>query len=369
MGLPVSASVVGVLVLTAVGAFGAALFEDLHVVKMPKRAHGYRGIMGDFLQFKDGSLLMAYAHGGIKAVTSADKGKTWGKPFQLIPNPKPPAKGCYECPSFLRLKNGNIMVSYIYRGLPRKEDHPYYANNYYRISADEGKTWTEHFLLTPQPGYVLVHNDRLRMLSTGRIVATAEYKAHWPSSADHGGYVGITFFSDDGGYSWQRSANTVDLYEKQKIEVQEADIVELKDGRLLMFARTYSGHPVFAYSKDKGASWGKGAMRKDIRMPYAGLPTVKRIPTTGDLLFVWNRDGSQYTWKGTKASGRCGLATAVSTNEGKSLVHTRYIAQDPLNDFGYQCVEFIGKDLCLVGYHTRTGINVARIGIDWFYGK
>ncbi len=27
------------------------------------------------------------------------------------------------------------------------------------------------------------------------------------------------------------------------------------------------------------------------------------------------------------------------------------------------------KDLCLVGYHARDSIHVARIGIDWFYGE
>ena len=199
MGLPVSASVVGVLVLTAVGAFGAALFEDVHAVKWPKRPHGYRGSNGDFVQLKDGSLLMCYTHSpGIVAKKSTDQGKTWGKTFTLVPSPKPPAKGYYCHPSFLRLKNGHIMLSYIYSTHPTT---PYFGHNYYRRSADEGKTWTEQFVMTPHPGYVIVHNDRLLTLSTGRIVAMAEYKAHMPSTSDHSGYVGMSFFSDDGGYS------------------------------------------------------------------------------------------------------------------------------------------------------------------------
>ena len=369
MWTPLASLAAGMVLLATVGASGGALFEDVHVVKLPKKARGYRGIPGDIIELKDNSLLMAYDHGGIKAFKSTDKGKTWGKPFQLIPNPKPPAKGGYGSPSFLRLKNGNIMISYIYRGIPRKDDkQPYYANNYYRMSADDAKTWTEHFLLSPQPGYVLVHNDRLRMLSTGRIVATAEYKAHWPSTRDHAGYVGMTFFSDDGGYSWQRSKNTVDMV-KQGVEVQEADIVELKDGRVLMFARSYSGHPVFAYSEDKCASWGKGTMRKDIPMPYAGLPTVKRIPSTGDLLFIWIGKKSVRDEGGKKLWRRCGLTAAISADEGKTLIHQRDIAHDPTNDYGYQCVRFLGKDLALVAYHTNDGLHLARIGIDWFYGK
>ena len=368
MQASMSALTMAVMSFAATAALGAALFEDVHVVKLPKGLRGYRGINGDIVELKDGSLLMAYTKAGIVAVKSTDQGKSWSKPGPLLPNPKPPAKGDYGCPSFLRLKNGNLMMSYIHRGMPRKEDQPYYASNYYRISADEGQTWTEQSVMTPHPGYVLVHNDRLRMLSTGRIVATAEYKAYWPSTRDHSGYVGLTFFSDDGGYSWQVSKNTVDMV-KQGIEVQEADIVELKDGRVLMFARSYSGHPVFAYSEDKCASWGKGQMRKDIPMPYAGLPTVKRIPSTGDLLFIWIGKRSNLEHKGKPLARRCGLTAAVSKDEGKTLINQRDIAYDPTNDYGYQCVRFLGEDLALVGYHANDGLHVARIGIDWFYGK
>jgi len=32
-------------------------------------------------------------------------------------------------------------------------------------------------------------------------------------------------------------------------------------------------------------------------------------------------------------------------------------------------LEFIGDDLALISYHTQDGIHIARIGIDWFYGK
>jgi hypothetical protein len=39
------------------------------------------------------------------------------------------------------------------------------------------------------------------------------------------------------------------------------------------------------------------------------------------------------------------------------------------DDFGYQCVEFVGKDLVLVGFHARDGLHVARLGVDWFYGN
>jgi len=336
--------------------------SDVHPLKWNKGVHGYRGSMGDFIQLKDGSVLMSFAQNDIMAVKSTDQGKTWGEPFVLVPKPKPPAKGSFGAPSFLRLKDGHILLSYIYTTYPTT---PYYGHNYYRRSNDEGQTWTDQFAMTPHPGYFLVHNDRLFTLSTGRIVAMAEYKAHYPSSQDHSGYVGTAFYSDDNGYSWQVSENIVDM---MPVEVQEADGIELKDGRVMMFARTYSGYPVRAYSDNGCQTWSKGEAIKELNMPYAGLPTVRRIPSTGDLLFIWISEKSANKEK-EGVYYRCALTAAISKDEGKTFVNFRHIRRDPEDDFGYQCVEFIGNDLALVGYHARDGIHVARIGIDWFYEK
>jgi sialidase-1 len=66
---------------------------------------------------------------------------------------------------------------------------------------------------------------------------------------------------------------------------------------------------------------------------------------------------------------RSAIACAISTDEGKTFIHQRNIVRDPEDDFGYQCVEFMGKDLAVIGYHAREGLRVARIGIDWFYEK
>lgn len=355
----------GIIVCLATAAHADALFEDVHAVVKPRQVYGYRGIMGDFLQLRDGSILMAYTDGDILAVKSTDRGKTWGPPSVLVAAPKPPAKGYFAAPSFLRLPNGDILLAYFYTTHPTT---PYFGHNYLRRSADDGATWTDPVCYTPYPGYLPVHNDRLQILSTGRILAIAEYKAYLPSTEDHSGYVAMSFFSDDGGYSWQPSRNTVDMYRDQGVEVQEADAVELKDGRLLLFARTYSGWPVFAYSEDKGETWGPGIPRKDIPMPYAGLPTVRRIPSTGDLLFIWISEAATDA-ANPSIRRRCALTAAISKDEGQTLTHFRNIARDPEEDFGYQCVEFLDEGIVLVGYHTRDGIHVARIRVDWFYGK
>jgi sialidase-1 len=353
----------GVILAMLLGSPGlpageAPLCEHVEVVKTPRGPTGPRGMMGDLLLLKDGTLLMAFTQEGhIAAVTSPNQGRTWGQPSIMIPWPRPPAKGSFCHPSLLRLACGDVLLSYIYV-CPAT---PYYEHNYYRRSADDGKTWTEPFVMTPYPGCVEVHNDRLLVLSTGRLLAPAAYKAHFPSSQDHGSYVGMAFFSDDQGYSWQASKNSVDM---QPVEVQEADAVELKDGRVMMFARSYSGHPVRAYSSDRGETWSPGELIQELDQPYAGFPTVRRIPATGDLVFFWCSASSSGS-----PTRRTAIACAVSKDEGKSFAHRRSFVQDADGDFGYQCVEFVGNDLAIVGYHARDGLRVARIGIEWFYGQ
>lgn len=359
-------TMVVLLVLCLLSAAAAdALFEEIHLVKMPRQDYGYRGNMGDFVQLKDGTILFSYTDSDLKVMRSSDQGKTWSGPEVLMKAIAAPAKGYAVHPSFLRLPSGDLMMTYIYSTYPTT---PYFGTNYYRVSADEGKTWSDQFCYTPHPGYCIVHNDRLLTLSTGRLIATAEYKQYLPSTEDHSGYVGMTFYSDDGGYSWYPSTNTVDMYGSDKVEVQEADVVELKDGRLLMFARTYSGWPVFAYSEDKGQTWGPPIPRKDIKLPYAGLPTVRRIPSTGDLLFIWISERSQDKEK-PQINRRCTLTAAVSKDEGQTFANQRNIASNPEDDFGYQAVEFLADGTVLVAYHFREGIRLARIGVDWFYGK
>lgn len=136
----------------------------------------------------------------------------------------------------------------------------------------------------------------------------------------------------------------------------------------MMFARTYSGHPVRAYSNDRGETWSAGGMMQELEMPYAGLPTVRRIPSTGDLLFIWITERS-VDKTNPRVHWRCALSCAVSRDEGRTFEHIQPIARDPEDDFGYQCVEFLSDDLVLVGYHARDGLHVARFDVSWLYGK
>jgi len=360
---------IGLILLGLVGNAAAQappVFEDIRAVTLPKGTYGYRGMPGTIVELKDGRFLLAYTRilpdgngdGSVAAKYSTDKGKTWGDEFVLVPTPKPQGSGRYCHPSLLRLKNGVILLSYIYAS-PAEFPH-LFGHNYYRISTDEAQTWGDQLIVTPHPGYNIIHNDKFIQLSEGRILAPVEHETQF-FKGDHGGYVSYTVYSDDGGYSWRESRNTVDM---QPVETQEPHVVELKDGRILMLMRTYSGSVARAYSTDKGESWSQGEMVKELPLPpNSSALNVKRIPSTGDLLLVRASSGP----KG-QPSRRTPFVSVVSTDDGATWSHERVIAGDPEDDYGYPGLTFV-DDLALIVYHQRDGLHVARIGIDWFYGK
>ena len=333
-------------------------FDDVHAIGQPKHKWGYRGMLGDIEVLRDGSLLLAYGRDGgkgqsIAARVSKDQGKTWGPEFSLVTRPKPEGKDGYYHPGFLRLTNGQILLSYFYStGGP-----PYYGHTYYRRSTDDGKTWGDQFVITPYPGYNVIHNDKLIQLASGRLIAPGE-REHKPSPGGHAGYVSFVFYSDNNGYNWYRSKNEVNAL---PIEAQEPHVVELKDGRLMMLCRTYSGFVLRAYSEDQGVTWSRGEPVRELKLSAnSSALNVKRIPPKGGLLLLRTTGG--------KAGYRTPFVSVISRDDGKTWINERVIAGDPDNDYGYPFLTFL-DDLALVGYHKRDGLYVARISVDWFYGK
>ena len=346
--------------------FGA-LFEDVHVAKMPKHKYGYRGNVGDIALLKDGRLLICYTDfgdivgddvgaGDIVRRFSKDQGKTWGEPERLIARPKPFREDeGYWHPSILRLQNGQLLLTYIYFYFA--ESHPRFAHTYYRRSTDDGETWGDQLIATPHAGTNHVFNDKLIQLPSGRILASCEREIR-EEGDDHRGYISIVFYSDDDGYSWRQSDNVVDAL---PVEAQEPHVVPLKDGRLMMLCRTHSGYIVRSYSDDEGVTWSPGEHLRSLKLSIIGSAlNVKRIPSTGDLLLLRSTD--------TKNRLRTPFVSAISTDEGRTWIHERAIGSDPDDDYGYPSLTFL-NDMALVSYHKRDGIYVARIGIDWFYGK
>jgi sialidase-1 len=337
------------------------LFEDIHVVPLPVGNYGYRGMPGGMIQLEDGRILLGYTHvtpegkmdGAVAGRYSDDKGKTWGDEFILVR--KPVGRGRYCHPSFARLANDEIMMSYIYAA----DTKPLFGHNYYKRSTDETKTWGDQLIVTPRAGYNIMHNDKLTVLSSGRIIAPIEMEFANPEN-DHGGYISYTAYSDDNGYSWFRSSNDVNTL---PVEAQEPQVVELKDGRLMMLMRSYSGFIQKAYSDDQGESWSEGIPVRELTLPpyTSSALCAKRIPSSGDLLLLRCCDGPKepFRW-------RTPFVSILSKDDGETWVNQRVVGGEPDNDYGYPSIMFV-DGMALISYHQRDGLHVARIDIDWFY--
>ena len=345
---------------------GKSLFGEIHVVKAPKREFGYRSAMGSLVELKDGTIMMSYTQSafagftelpspGIVCRASKDQGKTWGGPVMLVKDPAPGSTNHYFChPCLFYAPNGDLMMSYLYcADVPQGQR--YYGHTYYRRSTDEGKTWSDQFMLTPGDGYL--HAYKQKVISGGRIIAPTAFMKIVVKDNDHAGHASTAYYSDDSGYTWRRSENDIDMY---PIEVQEPHITQLKDGRLMMTFRTYNGNPGRSFSSDRGKSWSKGELTRDVKMSRnASYITVERIPSTGDLLLVCATGEGPGRY-------RTPLAAYISQDDGATWKHARDIADDPDEDYGYQTLMFL-DDTAILAYHKRDGLYVARIGSDWFY--
>jgi sialidase-1 len=220
-----------------------------------------------------------------------------------------------------------------------------------RRSTDEGKTWGPEVLVTEPVSYYVVNNDRIVLLSTGRLVVPA---------ADHGDISkrpnspAVCFFSDDQGLSWRRGPGEVRL---GGIGCQEPGVVELKDGRVFMILRTSLGSIYRAISPDGGLSWGEPAST-GLTAPVAPA-SIARLPATGDLLMIWNHARDR----------RVPLTAAVSTDEGRTWSHVRNL-EDEGRSFAYTSITWVA-DTAVLSYWTQSedgyGLKVKVVPVGWFY--
>ncbi|MHB8903295.1 MAG: sialidase family protein, partial [Thermoguttaceae bacterium] len=277
-----------------------------------------RNSEGAFINLADGHLMFIYTHftggGGdhsaahLAARFSSDKGKTWtSEDVVVVPN-----EGQWNVMSvsLLRLADGRIAFFYA-----RKES----ANDcrpYVRFSSDEAATWSEPRLcIEDEVGYYVLNNDRVVQLPSGRLVlpvclhSTPAYK-----EPDWAG-ICMCYLSDDGGQTWRRSKSQLktETPDGKRVTTQEPGVVQLEDGRLMMFARTTAGSQFVSYSSDGGDTW-LPLVPSSLLSPCSPA-SIKRIPKTGDLMVVWNNHaGIDPALK----SKRTPLHVAVSRDDGRT---------------------------------------------------
>jgi Neuraminidase (sialidase) len=345
---------------------------DEDVLKNPLLGPGVnnpRNSEGDFLQLNNGLLMFVYSRftggaaddstAGLAAIYSGDSGRTWSLRYEPILENE--GKRNVMSVSLLRLADGAIAMFYLRKN--SAED----CLPMMRISADEARTWTDPVPCVPEAGYFVLNNDRAILLKSGRILLPLACHARTGSPYSRRGTVFCTY-SDNGGRTWKKSTTELAGPEASKTGLQEPAVIELKDGRIMMLCRTGLGCQYRSYSKDGGETWSP-AEASNILSPLSPA-SIARIPTTGDLLLVWNdHDGVDDAHKGKRTPFR----VAISKDEGLTWEKKKTLDDDPDGWFCYTAIEFVKDRVILahcagdpkVGNLTRT--RFTSFEIAWLY--
>ena len=329
-----------------------------------------RNSEGDFITLKDGRILFIYSHftGGDSDHASAvlasrysnDEGKSWSDKDIILFSNKSGLN--LMSVSLLRLLNGDIAMFYL------RKNSLTDCIPILRISKDEGNTWGEKIeCIDDRIGYYVLNNDRVIQLKNGRIIVPLSQ--HAAPDMEWSGIGRIqTYYSDDNGGSWKAGKEVAN---PDSVMLQEPGVVDLKDGRILMFMRNNSGFQYISYSSDQGETWSP-AEPSTIKSPRSPA-SIERLPTTGDLLMVWNNNGGENE---AIAGKRTPFNIGISKDEGKTWQGVRTLADDPDGWYCYTAIDFTGEHVllgnCAGNSEVKTGLaitHISRISLDWIYGE
>lgn len=321
-----------------------------------------------------GDSSLDHAPAVLAARWSDDAGRTWSDDDRVI------VENEGQCNvmsvSLLRLQDGRIALFYLLKnGL-------HDCRTWMRTSSDEAETWSQPMLTIPPLGYFVTNNDRVIQLKSGRIIVPAALHRHYAiEDGDHtenrmdGRGIAMYFLSDDAGETWREAADWWALPVRSKSGLQEPGAVELKGGRVYGFCRTDQGKQWELLSRDKGVTWSPPKASR-FQSPNSPL-SIKRIPSTGDLLAVWNDHSPKWMKQYKKAAGwrRYPHALALSKDEGKTWRHNKLVETSSGRGYCYTAIHFTDDDHVLLAYCAGkwnpgclTETRVRRLSMDFVYG-
>ena len=213
--------------------------------------------------------------------------------------------------------------------------------------------------MTADDGYHVVNNDRVTQLSSGRLLAPA---ASTDDVEGGGHFVCHCYLSDDGGESWRNGSGHVDA---AKRGAMEPEVIELTDGRVMMLIRNQLGYIGKSYSDDGGETWSE---MKSLGLQAPEAPaTIRRIPSTGDLLLIWNN-----TYKKGEGHGgqRTPLTAAISADEGETWNIVGDLETNPQQTYSYPSLTFAQSRAVMSYWESEGGQYSCRfrsLPVSWCY--
>ena len=332
---------------------------------------------GALLAFCEGRRLGRGDSGAIDLVVkrSQDSGMTWS-PLQVVWGDG--ANTCGNPCPVVDSRTGRILLPMTWN---MGEDHGRELHHgtakgtrkvFLTYSDDDGRSWSPAREITGEvkssdwwwyatgPGVAvqLQHGQRV-----GRLVVPANH-----TSQRHG-YAAHAIYSDDGGDSWARSSVIAPA-------CNESQVVELRDGRLMMNSRSQSftnqertGYRAIAFSADAGETWTPP--RPD---PHLGDPQVQASliryswpdgDSAGRLLFA-----NPAPPVSRERGKRVRMTVRLSRDEGKTWTARRLIHEGPA---AYSCLARLPDDAVGLLYEAGSnapyeGIRFARFSIEWLEG-
>lgn len=342
---------------------GNLLITSEIVLRLNAAEGNPRNSEGAFLELNDGSVIFAYSrfdgesfhdhdNADIAVIRSTDCGKTWSSPETLVKGEKCFGNN-FMSVSLLRLQNGRICLMYLKKtALEDRVD----CRPVLQYSDDDGKTWSKARYIIGATGYYVVNNDRLIQLQSGRLlIAAAQHR--WVANPDgekckeDSRAIGIVFYSDDNGESWQEAPDWVlPAVTNSASGLQEPGVIELQPGKIMLWGRTDQGCQYKAFSYDDGLNWTDLVPAVEFPSPNAPL-SIKRDPVTNDLVAVWCDISSKYGVVPQPYSwGRTPYVMAFSSDNGQSWKNHFPFETEPDCGYCYCAISFNRDDSILLGY-------------------
>ena len=320
---------------------------------------------GSIVALRDGRLLLLYSRFSgpgdadpavVVRRVSSDLGETWSEP-RVEFSPPVGALNIMSV-SLLRLHDGRIAWLYLVKWSQER------CSPVFLCSEDEGTTWSQPRAITDNPEYYTINNDRLIQCGDGTLVVPY---ARWAREGDNleerGNMPCGIFFSRDGGRVWESSTHEVrhtpeifqpprfvdqnlldeglhkQLKERRCI-VQEPGVVELRDGRILLYMRSVWSI-IRCIAAGVGEPWKQAGPLEGFHV-CCGPQTIRREPTSGTLVMFYN-DRNPIPWPRPEFAFRTPLSVAVSRDDGMTWERRGQLEGDDKNYCYYSLLFYQGQ--------------------------